>query len=140
MCCQEITEYTSTHNCTGVPYCPLSILVKPVYWYKPPKLAAVPMFGHMKIQHTLGHSSSVECGCTSGRGIENGHILYAIRLLKKGVYCCRKKRSEEEEEGSVMPACLHGCSFHLTLLIVWQWTATDKTEIDSIKCLYQTKT
>ena len=34
---------------------------------------ALPLFGHIKIQHTLGQFSKMECGCPHGRGIKNGH-------------------------------------------------------------------
>ena len=34
----------------------------------------VPVFGQMKVQHTLGQSSKTDCGCPSGRGTETGQF------------------------------------------------------------------
>ena len=38
LCFPERTKYTGRENHVNIPYCPLSVPPKPIYWYKPPAL------------------------------------------------------------------------------------------------------
>lgn len=58
-------------------------------------LAAIPLLGHGKLQHIPGQPLKVECGYTSGRGVENRHMNNLSS--EKHVHSLHKKESEEEE-------------------------------------------
>ena len=52
----------------------------------------------MNVQHTLSQPWKMECGCPSGRGVENNHIRNLSP--KKWMHCLHRKWNTEEEEES----------------------------------------
>ena len=46
-------------------------------------MAAIPLAGHMKLQHTLGQPSKTEGGCPTGREIDSSFEKQVHDLLKK---------------------------------------------------------
>ena len=52
-----------------------------IYCYKSQAVAAIPLSGHPKRQHTLGQSSKTVCGCLSGKGIVSRYLLPGLKWL-----------------------------------------------------------
>lgn len=58
--------------------------------------AAVPLFGHREIQHTLGQAPKTECGCPNGRRLENRHVRSPFPE-KLACYFCKLKFVAQED-------------------------------------------
>ena len=56
------------------PLCVIMSINVCVHIIKLHALAVIPLLGHTKLQHTLGKPLRTECGCSSGKQLENGHV------------------------------------------------------------------
>ena len=64
--------------------------------------AAVPLFGHREIKHTLGQAPKTECGCPNGRRLENRHVRSPFPE-KLACYFCKLRFVAQED---VYPTCV----------------------------------
>lgn len=77
-------------------------------------MAARPLFGYMKMQHTLGQPLKTECGRLSGREIKNSHICDSSPERWVSYLSKNRNAAEDEEDGlSHFVLCMLRCSYPL---------------------------